>query len=1331
MQLGPKQFARRLSLLYGALAVVWCIVSDQILVRFFSETHSFIFGDLVKDSSFVVITALLLYFVLSKEMRKREREVEARKRSQDALRHSEAQLRSVVDNIPQRIFIKDVNSNYLFINQNYARDLGIPADAMVGRSDVEFFPRELADKYVADDQSVMEGKQTVGLEEEENFQNGIQRGIHTVKTQGTEDEEAQILETIKRGESVEQFETRRKSKDGRMLEVSVSASPIRDATGKIVGASKTVCDNTKRKQAEQARLESEAQFRATFEQAAVGMAQIALDGRWLRLNQRFCELTGYSHAELLSKTFTDITHPDDVEGDLHCVKRLLAGEIPTYTREKRYVRKNGASVWAEVTVALVRDVSNVPAYCVSVVEDVTRRLEAETALRNSEKFKQAVLDSVASHIAVLDATGRILAVNLPWLEFSRQNPRPDGSLACNIGVGTNYLHVTRMTRNGETEFACAAAKGIESVVKGKLNRFCLQYPCHSPSEQRWFVMVVTPMGTDGQAVVSHSDISAIKKAEEALARRGKILTAVNHAAAKFLRTADWRQSINEVIAELGKATAVNRVVMFETEPGEQAEILMSQTYEWSSEDMPTREGDPTLAKIPVNAGGFSRWREMFQRGEPLHGLVRDFPACEQPALVSHGIKSIVVVPVTAKGQWWGFLAFDQCDHERNWEQSELEVLQTAASILGETIEKQQAEESLRSTEQQFRAMFELASIGMAQANPFTGQLLRVNQRLCDITGYTEEELLRMTITDITHPGDREWNSRELKRLRNGEISEFRMEKRYLRKDGSVSWANANVTIVHDLPGGGSRATATIEDISERKKSEEALKASEARLNFALETSHTGAWEISLADHQATRTLIHDRIFGYETLQPNWTYDIFLDHVVPEDRATVNRVFQQAKVTKGDWNLEFRIHRVDGAMRWVWAAGGFEHHGENQTDRMSGIIQDITEHRLLAEQFRQAQKMEAIGILAGGVAHDFNNILAIIQMQIEVLRQNRSLPEEASEVADEIGLTVQRAIGLIRQLLLFSRREVFQPADLDLSKSISSTTKMLNRILGETIQVQLALDPTPMMVHADAGMIDQVLMNLAVNARDALPNGGQLIIRTRGVEFTSDDAAKSAQIRPGSFVCLCVSDNGCGIPPEILPRIFDPFFTTKGIGKGTGLGLATVFGIMRQHQGWVTVDSVENKGTTFHTYFPRLNQLNPVPPPAPKKLISRGGDETILLVEDDPSLRGSLKKMLANAGYQVREAVNGTEALQVWTEQKDRLQLLLTDLVMPGRVSGRDLALRILEAKPGFPMILMSGYSPEILSDGIPDNDRIKFLSKLFATSKLMEVLRELLDHSQG
>jgi len=388
---------------------------------------------------------------------------------------------------------------------------------------------------------------------------------------------------------------------------------------------------------------------------------------------------------------------------------------------------------------------------------------------------------------------------------------------------------------------------------------------------------------------------------------------------------------------------------------------------------------------------------------------------------------------------------------------------------------------------------------------------------------------------------------------------------------------------------------------------------------------------------------------------------------------------------------------------------------------------ITTRKKLEEQFRQAQKMESIGQLAGGVAHDFNNILAVIQVQIELLKSSGGLGAEQEEFAREISATVERAAALARQLLLFSRREVFQPRNLDLSESIAGTVKMLKRILGETVEMQYKLAPQPMCVHADSGMMDQILLNLAVNARDAMPHGGKLVIETSGVEFDEFAAFQSARGRSGSYVCLSVSDNGSGIPAGILHKIFEPFFTTKGVGKGSGLGLATVLGIVQQHHGWINVYSEVGRGTTFRVYLPRLARNAQPKFSQPTQTAHRGGNEIILLAEDDPSLRMGMRKALSRLGYRILEASTGIEALEVWKQNRGKIHLLLTDMVMPNGMTGKDLAQRLFRENPRLKVIYMSGYSAEVAGGGFPLQEGGNFLSKPFRAAQLARIIRENLD----
>jgi signal transduction histidine kinase len=391
------------------------------------------------------------------------------------------------------------------------------------------------------------------------------------------------------------------------------------------------------------------------------------------------------------------------------------------------------------------------------------------------------------------------------------------------------------------------------------------------------------------------------------------------------------------------------------------------------------------------------------------------------------------------------------------------------------------------------------------------------------------------------------------------------------------------------------------------------------------------------------------------------------------------------------------------------------------------FRDLTERRILEAQLRQAQKMDAVGQLAGGVAHDFNNILALILLQAGQLRLETSLSLEQLEAIRDIETAAQRAANLTRQLLLFSRKQTLQLLDLDLNETVAHLARMLERVLGEQIQMQFQYAPQPLPVKADPGMVDQILMNLTVNARDAMPAGGRLVIRTFAIDLDEAKAAQIPHARPGSFVGLSVSDNGSGIPPENLPKIFEPFFTTKPVGQGTGLGLATVFGIVHQHQGWINVFSEVGQGTTFEICLPRLVESAGLPPERLLPAALQKGHETLLLVEDEPSLRELVRAVLSRLGYHVLTAASGVEAREIWNRHRDQIQLLITDMVMPEGISGPDLARLLRQKYPELKVIFTSGYSVDLGNQELQLEEGVNFLGKPFKTAHLAHTVRKCLD----
>jgi PAS domain S-box-containing protein len=433
--------------------------------------------------------------------------------------------------------------------------------------------------------------------------------------------------------------------------------------------------------------------------------------------------------------------------------------------------------------------------------------------------------------------------------------------------------------------------------------------------------------------------------------------------------------------------------------------------------------------------------------------------------------------------------------------------------------------------------------------------------------------------------------------------------------------------------------------------------------------------------------------------------------------------------RGEWHGEVVNRRKDGTEFTVELWTSVVRDRTGAPTAMVGVARDITARKQLEEQFRQVQKMDAVGQLAGGVAHDFNNILAAMMMNLDLLQEVPNQGREIHEGLTDLETQTRRAASLTRQLLMFSRRSVLEMQVLNLNEVVDNLLRMLGRLLGEHIRLIFDQSPHRPHVEADAGMLEQVVMNLAVNARDAMPRGGRITFTTGTLEIGLEPEGTPPRRPAGRYVQLSVSDTGCGMEEATLKRIFEPFFTTKEPGKGTGLGLATVHGIVAQHRGWVEVESSVGQGTTFKVILPATTKGLPgSSAPAEKDGFIRGR-ETILLVEDEGSVRQMAARVLRQLGYPVLEAGNGQEAMKVWQEQAGQIDLLLSDMVMPEGLTGMDLAEKFQQDKPSLRIILSSGYTVEMVGQGRPTAKGFVYLQKPYHVEELSRVVRDCLDRA--
>jgi PAS domain S-box-containing protein len=467
------------------------------------------------------------------------------------------------------------------------------------------------------------------------------------------------------------------------------------------------------------------------------------------------------------------------------------------------------------------------------------------------------------------------------------------------------------------------------------------------------------------------------------------------------------------------------------------------------------------------------------------------------------------------------------------------------------------------------------------------------------------------------------------------------------------------------------------------------------------------------------------ILGYRAAeiigQPCFCFHPKEDQSNDQARKALQVAATEGRIEEEGWRL-----RQDGSRFWAQVIVTALKDEEGRLCGFTQVTRDITTRQHLKEQLYQAQKMEAVGRLAGGVAHDFNNLLTVITGYTELLLSGLPAEDPMVNTLQEILKAGQRATGLTHQLLAFSRRQLLAPRVLDLNAIVADMEKMLRRLIGEDIELRTVLDPNLGRVHADAGQLSQVIMNLAVNARDAMPRGGQLLIQTMHGEIDPSYGEAPAGVVPGSYVVLAVTDTGCGMDETIQTHLFEPFFTTKAPGKGTGLGLATVYGIIKQSGGHIEVASTLGKGTTFKLYLPRFEEAPPAQPLPPESAPARHGSETILLVEDETAVRNLLRMVLSKKGYKVLEATNGRHALHVAGQHPGTLDLLVTDVVMP-LMGGQELVQKLAPLRPQMKVLFMSGYTDSNLVRSGVSTGEIVLIQKPFSPDQLVEKVREILD----
>jgi PAS domain S-box-containing protein len=937
-------------------------------------------------------------------------------------------------------------------------------------------------------------------------------------------------------------------------------------------------------------------------------------------------------------------------------------------RDWTYVRKDGGRLIVQLAMTAVRDATSEVVGFLGTAVDVTGRKQAEEALRESAAKYRQLIDNSHDIIYSLTPEGTFLFVGAAWTRM--------------LGQPVSEVESRPFAEFVHPDDQEACFEFLKKVIQTGERQEGVEYRVqHADGSWRWHTSSATPVRDASGAVTQYDgigrDITERKQAEEALRRSEANLQAM------LANTTD-------IIAYYDRS---RRLVAYNHACGEAFRRMLGKA---------PAPGARVVDLVPEGTHGY--WNANAERALAGESFIVEF---EMP--VPGGGQSVL--------------------------ESSYHPIRQGADIVGfmtttrDITERKRVAEELREREKQFRALFDFAPYGCAVTD-LEGRYLMVNQAFGTLWGIFAADVLGKTHNEIGVLIEPEAAKRMAAELAS--TGALRLV------EADVSFRDTTATILLavrpiDFAGKPARLVVTV-DISDKKKAERALRQSEERFRRLLQNSND---MLAVIDEQARPISINgasQAVLGYEPAELLGVNA--LDDPHPDDLETVKKVHARTLAEPGrTQRVEYRARRKDGSWVWIEAVGN----NLFADPSVRGIVvnlRDISarkqaeaEREKLQEQLLQSQKMESVGRLAGGVAHDFNNMLGVILGHVDLALENASLDQALRGDLDEIRRAAERSADLTRQLLAFARKQTIAPRVLDINQTLEGMLKILRRLIGEDIDLVWLPGPEAGMVRMDPSQMDQILANLAVNARDAIAGTGKLTIETGRATFDDAYCAEHVGFVAGEYVLLAVSDNGCGMDAETRSHLFEPFFTTKERGKGTGLGLATIFGIVRQNDGFINVYSEPGHGTTFKVYLPRHQPAGTQPARA-ASAPAVGGKGTVLLVEDEPAIRQVTVRMLARLGYTVISAGTPGEAIQLAREHSGEIDLLLTDVVMP-EMNGRDLAKNLLSLRPGLKRLFVSGYTANVIAHhGVLDQG-VLFLQKPFSIEALAAKVREALDTTKS
>ncbi|WP_176957789.1 PAS domain S-box protein [Mariprofundus sp. KV] len=1031
-------------------------------------------------------------------------------------------------------------------------------------------------------------------------------------------------------------------------------------------------------------LESETRFAATFAEAAIGLAHVAPDGSWIRVNQALCDIVGYSNDELLKLTFQDITHPDDLNADLHFVEQMLSGEIHQYSMEKRYFRKDGSTVWINLTVSLVRKESGEADYFISAVEDISRRKALDALVGQSKDELERFFDLVPDMVCVATPDGYFKKINNTWSNILGYS---DEELLSRPYV--EYVHPE--DRKNTEEAQATLVQGI------KVFQFTNRYRCKDGT-YRWLEWVSAP-GLDGTIYAIARDITERREADELVLRERNL-------AQKYLDIAGVMMVALDVE---GNVTLINRKGL-EILGFEEHELLHKN---WFDTCLPTDVVEEVSAVFK----------------EIITGEVPPLYYYENPVVTKSGEHRIIAFHNTmmtnSEGEIIGLLSSGEDVTDRIMAEKTIQALvETTSRYVGDEFFR-----SSVTTLQQWLEADAVILSRLVDEEHVQAIAMRVGDKFVEDYSYA---LAHTPCKNV---------------IKDGYCSYPENAMQLFPQDEDLITMQIEGYIGEPLKSNDGEVLGLLCALSKKRNhfpehAQDVMKIVAARAASELERREVTMRldKLSQAVEQAGEgVVITDREGVIEYINPAFSEitGYSFDEVIGENPRLLksgkhDRKFYEsmwATLTAGEvWQGRVTDKRKDGSLYPALVTISPIKSSEGVITHYVGVQQNLKEYEDLERQFHQSQKMEAIGTLVGGIAHDFNNSLAGIAGNLYLARAKSEQPEVLAKLESAEKLAFSAA-GTIQQLLTFSRKGVVNMSVFTLAPFLKEVIKLHRISIPESITLHQQLDDLGLKVRGDLNQLQQVILNLTNNARDAVEGveNPQITIALTQEKIAEPEKAVRGQLKGGEYACIRVIDNGCGIAAEDRAHIFEPFFTTKEEGKGTGLGLAMVYGAVKTHNGWIyTTPGEDGVGTIMQIYLPLVHQKAEQALDYGEDTVVEGRGERILLVDDNEDVLNVGKDVLEGLNYRVLMAKDGLEAVALYSADPDKIDLLILDVVMPG-MGGFEALKQIRQINPDVKALFATGYNK---ASAEADDEAFKdemIISKPFAISALSQLIREQLD----